>query len=159
MMIKRLLVCGFGLLAFLTAGCGKTPPQILSSPHFAALPANPTSIVVTSYIDPNSSVRRPRHTYTLTGSKMATLYRSIQQAADHVLPKNWSACCPTYTTNTVVWDYHIVVHYAHYGDRSFTQTDTGCTILKDDQTGAMVMGALSELQPFGDSSQQWLSQG
>jgi hypothetical protein len=139
------------ILVPLVTGCG--------APHFAALPPNPSSIVVRSYIDPNSTAHRPPHTYILIGSKMATLYKSLQQAAKHVLPKHWSASCPTYASNTVAWDYRIVVHYANHGDRSFTQTDTGCTILKDEQTGALEMGALPELQPFGNSSQKWLSNG
>ncbi|QQE78692.1 hypothetical protein [Alicyclobacillus sp. SO9] len=137
------------ILVPIVTGCG--------TPHFAVLGPNPSSIVVKSYIDPNSTVHRPQHTYILTGSKMTTLYKSLQQAAKHVLPKHWSASCPTYTSNTVVWDYHIVVHYANHNHRSFNQTDTGCSILKDEQTGAMELGALPELKPFGNSSQQWLN--
>lgn len=137
----------------------RSTPSNTTSVQFGSLPSNPSSIVVTSYIDPNSSAKRPKHTYTLTGAKMTKLYSSLRQAGNHVLPKNWSAACPTYTINTFVWDYHIVIHYAHHHDRSFTQTDTGCTILKDDQTNAMVMGGLPELNPFRGSSQRWLSQG
>ena len=99
--MKRLLWLGLGMLVISIVGCGRTVQSTTSNPHFASLPSDPSSIVVTKYVESHS---KPTHvsSYTLTGTKMEALYSAIKNDAQHVLPKNWSASCPSYTTGTVV---------------------------------------------------------
>lgn len=78
---------------------------------------------------------------------MSTLYGAICDDAKHIVPKNATYNCPSYTSGTVVWDYHIVIHYPNHADRSFTQTTEGCTFVEDDQTGAESAGSLPGLNP------------
>ena len=156
--MKRLLWLGSSMLVISIAGCGRNVQSMTSNSYFAPLPSDPSSIVVTKYVDSHSK-KTDVSSYTLTGTKMAVLYNAIKDDAQHVLPKNWSASCPSYTTGTVVWDYQIVIHYPDYPNRSFTQSTEGCTILNDDQTGAMAFtrrlnGYLPGLDPLTTGSSQ-----
>lgn len=126
---------------FVLSGC--------SQPYFSGLPKAPSSITITKY---QASNKENQTTYTLTGKKMDTLYRAIEEDAKHVLPKNAVLSCPTYSSDTVVWDYHIVIHFPNKEDSSYSQTTAGCTFVKDEQTNATALGSLPGLNPLQISS-------
>jgi hypothetical protein len=111
-------------------------PSNTTANRFAVFPANPSSIVVTKYTDPNSDAQRKSVTYTLTGDRMQSLYKALIQDAHNVTTSNTPYTCPAYT-NMVVWDYRLVIHYANHTVRTFTQTaGTGCVTVRDEQSGA-----------------------
>lgn len=117
----------------------------ITGPQFAPIPSNPSSIVITKFIGTNVSERSDSSSYTLTGQRMESVFKVLQQDSRHTLPQNWSASCPNIPRGTVAWNYDIVVRYPNHSERSFTQTAGGCTVVEDRQTGAMAFSVdLSE---------------
>jgi hypothetical protein len=115
------------------------------SPTLESCLRTPTSIVVTKTLASDPKVQS---VYTLTGEKMQAVYQALESDARHTIPRDATFNCPSFSSQMMVWNYHLVIHYADNKTQSFTQTDVGCVFVTDDATGASALGALPSMDPF-----------
>lgn len=139
--LKKTAFSPFFIFIVFLGGCDLT-----SKSHSTS--QKPTSITITKY----DAANRSNHTtFTVKGKKKNELVQAIKN--EKVVPKNAMFNCPSYSTKTVIWDYHIVLHYSDHTTESYTQTTNGCTFLENDQTGVSYYGeTLPGLSPFGKHS-------